>query len=105
MTTIPLGIPGNWTLVLDADGSALYDWPRTEEGAANMTRGNVTVNSSGDLVLHTSGQDGNFAGIESPEEYTHGAFEAQINVPSQGGKIANWPAFWLLGDDWPTHGE
>jgi beta-glucanase (GH16 family) len=101
----PSGIPGQWAQVLDADGAALYQWPRTSEGAANLTQGKVSRNAPGDLVLRTSGQEGNFAGIESPAEYVHGAFEARLCVPSRDGKIANWPAFWLLGDDWPTRGE
>ncbi len=101
----PLGIPGTWVNTLNANGAALMKWPRTLEGGSNDTTGIVKQDVNGDLVLHTSGQDGNFAGIESPLEYRHGAFECRLHPPVRNGLIANWPAFWLLGDNWPTHGE
>jgi beta-glucanase (GH16 family) len=38
-------------------------------------------------------------------EYTYGVLEARIYVPGVGGKIADWPAFWTDGYDWPRDGE
>ena len=38
-------------------------------------------------------------------EFTHGVIEARIYVPGSGGKIANWPAFWTDGHNWPADGE
>src|SRR5438552_8242529 len=101
----PLGIPGSWAVTLNANGAALMRWPRTLEGASNDTPGVVKQDVNGDLVLRTSGRNGNFAGIQSPLEYRHGAFECRLHPASRDGKIANWPAFWLLGDNWPTGGE
>ncbi|TGO15798.1 hypothetical protein BPAE_0539g00040 [Botrytis paeoniae] len=42
--------------------------------------------------------------IMSQESWTHGLFIADIlHVP--GGTCGTWPAFWLLGPDWPNNGE
>lgn len=101
----PAGIPGTWVNTLNANGAALMKWPRTSEGASNQTPGVVKQDVNGDLVLRTNGQNGNFAGIISPEYYLHGAFECRLHPASRGGLIPNWPAFWLLGDNWPTGGE
>jgi beta-glucanase (GH16 family) len=40
-------------------------------------------------------------------EFTYGAFEARIYSPAAPGttQIANWPAFWTDGQNWPTDGE
>jgi len=39
--------------------------------------------------------------------YVYGYFSARIYVPCAGGKIVNWPAFWLVGNpyEWPVTGE
>lgn len=37
--------------------------------------------------------------------FTYGYFEARIKLPGRGGKITNWPAFWLNGQKWPVDGE
>jgi beta-glucanase (GH16 family) len=43
---------------------------------------------------------------ENSFTFTYGAAEARIYLPSAGdGRIANWPAFWLDGENWPTSGE
>ncbi len=36
---------------------------------------------------------------------SYGYFEARINLAGHNGKIDNWPAFWLVGKNWPTDGE
>ncbi|QSZ36643.1 hypothetical protein DSL72_006524 [Monilinia vaccinii-corymbosi] len=42
--------------------------------------------------------------ISSQKSWTHGLFLADIShMP--GGICGTWPAFWLLGPDWPNHGE
>jgi len=39
-------------------------------------------------------------------QFTYGAFEARINLPAAAdGTIANWPAWWTDGQNWPTDGE
>ncbi|MCB1380884.1 MAG: glycoside hydrolase family 16 protein [Alphaproteobacteria bacterium] len=39
--------------------------------------------------------------------FTYGYFEARIYMPISGAtnKIANWPAFWMNGQNWPIDGE
>lgn len=38
--------------------------------------------------------------------FTHGYVEASLNLPpNAAGKIANFPAFWLDGQNWPADGE
>jgi beta-glucanase (GH16 family) len=38
-------------------------------------------------------------------QFTFGAFEARINLPASGTAIANWPAWWTDGQNWPADGE
>lgn len=38
-------------------------------------------------------------------EYTYGYIEFRVILPPEGGEIANWPAFWTDGQNWPTDGE
>lgn len=39
--------------------------------------------------------------------FTYGYFEARIYMPISGetNRIANWPSFWLNGQNWPYDGE
>jgi len=41
------------------------------------------------------------------QAYVFGYFSARIFVPCAGGRIVNWPAFWLVGNPykWPATGE
>jgi beta-glucanase (GH16 family) len=56
--------------------------------------------------LTTSGVLANCAELISPHRYTYGVFESGIDLPAgPTGKIANWPAFWLVGANWPAGGE
>ena len=36
---------------------------------------------------------------------TYGYFEAKLYLEGSNGKIDNWPAFWLDGENWPEDGE
>ena len=38
-------------------------------------------------------------------QYTYGVLQAEVYVPSDGGKIADWPAVWTDGQSWPADGE
>ncbi len=64
------------------------------------------MNSSGDLVLTTSGQTGSCAYVQSNAQYGYGTYEARVYVPAgPNGTIANWPAFYGSGENWPDGGE
>ena len=41
--------------------------------------------------------------IISDNTYTHGLFVLDLSHMPYG--CGTWPAFWLLGPDWPTNGE
>ncbi|KAL4898215.1 putative endo-1,3(4)-beta-glucanase [Aspergillus ambiguus] len=42
--------------------------------------------------------------ITSKKSYTHGLFVLDLaHMP--GGVCGTWPAYWLLGSDWPSNGE
>ena len=46
------------------------------------------------------------AWLASPFAQRYGAFEARIWLAAApGGRIADWPAFWLVGPGWPAGGE
>lgn len=65
-----------------------------------------SLNASGDLDLTTSGQPGSCAYVQSNAQYGYGTYEARVYVPAgPNGTIANWPAFYGSGDNWPNGGE
>jgi hypothetical protein len=123
---VPLGVSGNWNLIFDDEfnkDSSLNtttwspDWfgsGNTQNGT-KMLSSNVIV-SGGYLNLDASGAEGASGSIISTNpddyqtghtgfQYTYGFAEAKIDLPASGSKIANWPAFWADGQDWPTDGE
>ncbi|RMZ92433.1 hypothetical protein DV736_g343, partial [Chaetothyriales sp. CBS 134916] len=51
-----------------------------------------------------SGRGRNSVRISSNNVYTHGLFILDLeHMP--GGECGTWPAFWILGPDWPNWGE
>ena len=43
---------------------------------------------------------------EKAYNFTYGYFEARVYLPPAAtGVIANWPAWWLDGRNWPANGE
>lgn len=38
-------------------------------------------------------------------QFTYGAAEARVWMPASGSQIANWPAWWTIGQTWPANGE
>jgi beta-glucanase (GH16 family) len=72
-----------------SDGSLILGLAQKSESCGGMDRSYASgmVNS-----------DGKF-------EFRYGFMEARIWLPGQGQQIANWPAFWADGQDWPEDGE
>jgi Glycosyl hydrolases family 16 len=65
-----------------------------------------SLDSSGDLDLTTSGQTGTCAYVQSNAQYGCGTYEARLYVPAgSNATIANWPAFYGSGENWPNGGE
>lgn len=51
-----------------------------------------------------SGRGRNSVRVSSKKAYNHGLIILDLyHMP--GGQCGTWPAFWLLGDDWPNNGE
>jgi len=128
---LPAGNPsGRWQLKLDAefDGSYLdaNDWstgwlshgitqPVSPDELECYNPANVKV-SDGALILSLARQTESCGGTERPYasgmvnsdgkfEFTYGFMEARIQLSGQGPLIANWPAFWADGQNWPKDGE
>lgn len=84
-----------------------YDASQTMFDGSHTNADPPTVDANGDAVLTTNGNTNDQAMLSScffngtGSVYTHGIFEAVINVPAasggEPGNIANWPAFWLSG--------
>ncbi|KAG4033825.1 hypothetical protein MFRU_004g03280 [Monilinia fructicola] len=56
------------------------------------------------VALDPAGPGRKSVRISSQKSWTHGLFLADIShMP--GGICGTWPAFWLLGPDWPNNGE
>ncbi|MFB7243788.1 family 16 glycosylhydrolase [Streptomyces populi] len=128
----PVGIPGTWNRVFsdEFNGTSLdgskwnSNWfgcsgcvtkPVNSAEASAYSPSQVSV-SDGSLHLKLIEQPTTVGGKTYPyvsglvnsngkAQFTYGAFEARIYAPSSGTKMANWPAFWTDGQNWPTDGE
>jgi beta-glucanase (GH16 family) len=129
---VPLGIPGSWRKVFgdEFSGSTLDSTKWNPNWLGCSTCVTKPVNSAelsayapsqvsvGGGVLHLTAvrQETTVNGTSYPyrsglvesngkARFTYGAFEARIHTPASGTRIANWPAFWSVGRNWPTDGE
>ncbi|MFJ8624916.1 family 16 glycosylhydrolase [Kitasatospora sp. NPDC093550] len=128
----PLGIAGSWRPVFadEFNGSSLDaakwnpNWfgcstcttqPVNSQEAAAYSPSQVSV-SGGSLHLTAVQKPATVNGKTYPytsglintngkAQFAYGAFEARIYVPASGTQVANWPAFWADGQNWPTDGE
>jgi len=131
----PTGIAGSWHLVLNStfNGTTLPpDWRAGWFGRAApiasteidcYSPNNLTFPGDGTLNLLVTAQSSNCAGSTQPYtaalistnpddgrttpgfQYTYGVLEARIYLAADNGKIADWPAFWANGQNWPDTGE
>ncbi|MEU9080688.1 family 16 glycosylhydrolase [Kitasatospora sp. NPDC048538] len=128
----PLGISGSWRPVFadEFNGTSLDaakwnpNWfgcstcttqPVNSQEAAAYSPSQVSV-SGGSLHLAVAQKPATVNGKTYPytsglintngkAQFTYGAFEARIYSPPSGSQVANWPAFWADGQNWPTDGE
>ncbi|MFD8086681.1 hypothetical protein ACFV4F_33860 [Kitasatospora sp. NPDC059722] len=133
-TVLPTGIPGDWHLVFqdDFDGTAL-DGSKWNVGNPYVEPQRITPPVGGqELDCYDAGQvavrDGmlHITAVQKQQEcggktlpylsgmvntkdkfsFAFGALEARVYVPAAAdGSVANWPAFWAVGSDWPSGGE
>ncbi|MFJ9948413.1 family 16 glycosylhydrolase [Kitasatospora sp. NPDC091207] len=129
----PLGIAGSWRPVFadEFNGSAVDSakWTPNWFGCQTCTTQPVNPDielaayapsqstvSGGSLHLNIAQQPTTVNGKTYPyrsgmlssngkAEFTYGAFEARIYLPADGSQVANWPAFWADGHNWPADGE
>jgi beta-glucanase (GH16 family) len=129
-TPPPTGIPGSWSPIFDDEfGSTGLDTSKWSTGwfGAGVTKGPNTLEqecydpsqvsvSGGALDLSATSRIATCGGISrsltsglittnSKFHFTYGAMEARIWMPGNGNSIADWPAFWADGQDWPMDGE
>ncbi|MFG2818182.1 family 16 glycosylhydrolase [Kitasatospora sp. NPDC048365] len=128
----PLGIPGSWRQVfadefndstLDATKwnpnwfgcatcitppvngaeSAAYAPSQVSEsgGSLHLTAAQKPATVNGKTYQYTSG----LVNTNGKAQFTYGAFESRIYLPAAGPDVANWPAFWTDGQNWPADGE
>jgi hypothetical protein len=101
------------SLILNETGAQLQSWNQTSSYCPSNTDligdGTADTDSSGDLILKTSGKPGSCAALISPGAYQSDVIEAKLYFPSLPGKpgtIANWTSFWLTdAAKWPANGE
>src|SRR5260370_41274081 len=110
----PEGVPGRWSLVMNATGRDMLAWHRTLFGDQCTAAGKIAVTPRGNLALATSGQPGNCAEIASwrtfaPARHSALVIESLVRFPVRaGGVIPNWPAVWATVPSWnvwPLNGE
>jgi Glycosyl hydrolases family 16 len=130
---MPAGVPGNWKLVFDDEfNGASLDTSKWSTGwLSSGITGPVNHKESecydpsqvavgGGSVNLTLIAKSESCGINDPEyatglintagkfTYTYGLLEARVWLPAANGapnKVANWPAVWTDGQNWPYDGE
>jgi beta-glucanase (GH16 family) len=131
-TLMPAGVSGDWTLRFDSEfnGNSL----NTAQWSTGWYGSGITppVNSSEDdcydpaevsegggalslsLVRQSEncgGQEDYAGGLVSTVgkfSFTYGFIQARVwlpGVPGSPGQVANWPAVWADGQNWPADGE
>lgn len=127
----PLGVPGSWTLVFDAefDGTSLdaaqWNTGWFGSGITGTVRGSVEADcddprqdvvSASVLTITATRRTETCDGVREPNasgvvntdgkfQFTYGVFEARIWMPGSGSTVSDWPAFWADGQSWPEDGE
>lgn len=101
------------SVILNVTGSQLSSWNETPSFCSGKSwqvpDGTVSTDSSGDVVLATTGKAGSCAGLVSPDTYSSAVIEAYIYFPPLPGTpdtIADWTSLWLTDQStWPADGE
>ena len=109
----PLGVPGQWRLVFDDEfnGDALNQdtWDArngwTDQNNVTDHLSNISV-GGGDLVMRLASADSGAELATNHFSLAVGEYaQARIRFAGDGGRIDNWPAWWISGPNWPSGGE
>lgn|GEM_PF-1022466 len=128
-TSGPPGDPSSWHPIFDDEFDSLNasDWSTSREDSGTISPGfNSTEEECFDPAQATvGGGEADLNLVAEPETcsgatqpyagsildtsgkwyFTYGYMEARIWLPTSDGQIADWPAFWAVGNDWPVDGE
>jgi hypothetical protein len=75
----------------------------TTNGYTTATNSSVTISVDTTNTWPSGGPGRPAVRLISDNTYTHGLFILDLNHMPYG--CGTWPAFWLLGPDWPANGE
>ena len=75
----------------------------TTNGYATTDEDSITISVDTTNKWPNGGPGRPAVRLISDNTYTHGLFILDLNHMPYG--CGTWPAFWLLGPDWPTNGE
>jgi hypothetical protein len=104
----PDGVPGAHALTASYTGAQLAAWPEGYGGdsCAAADGATVSTDASGNLDLHTTGGTGSCAAVQSAGfTFGNGVVEVRYDAPAAQGLLADWPAVWERGSNWPSDGE
>jgi len=127
---VPFGVPGNWTLKF-SDEFDLGHLDTSRWATGWLAEGVTHPVNEWELACYdptcvsVSGQNLRLAAINKPQsvdgvrypyssgmintawkyEFQGGYFESRVYSPLAGVGIANWPAWWMDGHNWPVTGE
>jgi hypothetical protein len=98
-----LGDPGTVTKPVNSKEIAAYDPVQVSvaDGYLHLKAIDSPVTVNGTTYQYRSGLINTYDSFQQ----AFGYFEARIFLPGTGGKISNWPAFWMDGENWPEDGE
>ena len=101
------------SLQLNVSGQQLASWNATSSFCPGndwqVPDGKVAADSGGFVTMSTTGKPGSCVALISPDKFSSGVIEAEIDFPALPGKpgtIANWTSVWLTNQaTWPKDGE
>jgi hypothetical protein len=114
-----VGDPGSWKLVFDDEFNAPESWGSvwSQMRGNHWTMNNVSTDianvsvGGGAMSLRlASSSVGGYAATCSNDggggfTMGYGYAEARIQLPMSGNQIVGWPAWWIVGPNWPAGGE
>jgi len=116
----PLGDSGSWKLVLDDEFNAPETWgsvwsqdrggPNGRMNNVTADPANVTISGGAAQLTLANSNDGGYISTCADDggggfNMGYGYAEARIMLPTSGGQIVGWPAWWIVGSNWPANGE